>query len=63
MEFEQVKNIKISPLETSSIHKKFLASYEQRNFEVSESTAQFVNIIKCCNSEEMVAKELSILKN
>lgn len=63
MEFEQVKNIKISPLGTSSIHKKFLASYEQRNFEVSESTAQFVNIIKCCNSEEMVAKELSILKN
>ncbi len=63
MEIELVHKIDILPFDTSCIDKKYLVSYEKRNFEVSESVALFIDILKISNSTVEASLKLSELKN
>lgn len=59
MNIELIQNINISFFDTSFLEKKYLASYENRHFEISEPTARFIAILKKSESIHKVAEELS----
>ncbi|MCH2450387.1 MAG: hypothetical protein MK198_09610 [Gracilimonas sp.] len=59
VDLNDIKLLDVQPLSSSSKYQLFVISYQDRHFEVSESVAALIEILKVTNSEVEVALELS----
>lgn len=63
MDLELINAIQVQPFETSCLERKYLLSIRERHYEVSESVAQLIDIMKSSGSSEEMAVKLSEIKN
>lgn len=58
-----ISELKIHDLDTSNINKKYLACFRDKNYEITSSVVELIEIIKKSDTVEEVARTLSVKKN